>query len=289
MRNISFVSALLVVFAVSSLALAQSRMRHCDSKKADLDASAARLSTLNMELAPIDQEIDRLNRRTEELREVQRRKIDERNSLQESVRNLEADFARLCRPGQGRECRALDERVDNLKRRSLPLNERMQAIRTDIQNLNQEVARTNLEADRVENQYSQLGCDHLTPGHTSQATIDTCSDLFGQWNRMQTEINAHQASINTLRARYDQLAREQQAQRSEISRLLADMREHCRDSGHLGELEGFDREHNNFIMLKTDLDEMTSRINHFRTLKVVRPHATPGRDHDEVLHGAPRR
>jgi chromosome segregation ATPase len=289
MRNTTFVGALFVALTASSLTLAQSRGHRCDQKRGDLNTYSSRLSTLNMELAPIDQEIDRLNRRVQELRDAQQQKINERNSLQESVRNLEGDIARLCRQGEGRECGALDNRVDNLKGRSLPLNERMNAIRTDIQNLNREVDRSSHEAERFENQYSQLGCDHLTPGRTSQATIDTCSDLFGQWNHLQTDINTQQASINAMRTRYDQLAREQQALRVETSRLLADMRERCRDGGRLGELEGIDREHNNFVMLKTDLDDMASRINRFRALKIVNPHVRPHDDHDVVPHTTPRR
>jgi chromosome segregation ATPase len=290
MRNTTFVCAFFVVITASGLALAQSRGHRCEQKNNDLNNYTSRLSTLNMELAPIDQEIDRLNRRMQELRSVQQQKINERNALQESVRNLEGDMARLCRPIRGRECRALDNRVDNLRERALPLNERMTAMRNDIQNLNQEVGRSSREAERIENQYNQLGCDNLVPGRTAQTTIDRCSDLFSEWNHVQSDINADQASITNLRARYDQFAREQQTLRSEISRLVADMRTNCRDSERFGELERIDRDHNDFVLLRSDLDTMASRIDHFRTLRILKPTVRPRDDRNDPPHTVvPRR
>jgi hypothetical protein len=289
MRNTTFVCALLVAVTASGLALAQSRGHRCDQKRNDLNTYTSRLSTLNMELAPIDQEIDRLNRRVQELHNAQQQKVNERNALQESVRNLEADMERLCRSSRGRDCRVLDERVDNIRGRAFPLNDRMNAIRNDIQNLNQEVGRSSRETERIENQYTQLGCDNLVPGRAAQTTIDRCSDLFSEWNRLQTDINTDQASITSLRARYDQFAREQQTLRSETSRLVADMRANCGTSDRLGEIERIDRDHNNFINLKTELDDMASRINHARELKFVKPNARPRDDRDEAPHITPRK
>jgi chromosome segregation ATPase len=289
MRNTTFVCALLLAVTTSGLALAQSRGHRCEQKMANLNTYTARISGLNMELAPIDQEIDRLNRRIQELRNDQQQKLKERNALQESVRNLEADTERWCRSSRIRDCRVLDERVDNLRGRALPLNDRMNAIRNDIQNLNQEVGRSSREAERIENQYNQLGCDNLVPGRTAQTTIDRCSDLFSEWNRLQTDINADQTSIASLRSRYDQFAREQEKLRSETSRLVADMRANCRTSNRLEEVERIDRDHNNFINLKTQLDDMDSRINHFRTLKFVKPNMRPRDDRDAVPHITPRK
>lgn len=140
MRNTTFVFALVITIVASGVTLAQSRGHRCEQKKNDLNTYTLRLSSLNIELAPIDQEIDRLNRRIQELREAQQQKINERNALQESVRALEEDMDRVCRPYEARECLALENRADNLRGRAHPLNERMNAIRNDIQNLNQEVA-----------------------------------------------------------------------------------------------------------------------------------------------------
>ena len=288
MRNATFVFALVITVTASGVTLAQSRGHRCEQKKNDLNTYTVRLSSLNMELAPIDQEIDRLNRRIQELREAQQQKLNERNALQESVRTLEEDMDRVCRPYQGRECLALENRADNIKGRAHPLNERMNAIRNDIQNLNQEVGRSSREAERIENQYNQLGCGNLVPGQTAQTTIDRCSGLFGEWNRLQADIKADQASINTLRGRYDQFAREQQTLRSEVSRLVADMRARCHDSERLGELEAVDRDHSNFIMLKAELDDMASRINRFRMLKILEPNVKPRDDHREAPHITPQ-
>ena len=147
----------------------------------------------------------------------------------------------------------------------------MRAIQNEIRERVQESQRLNGETDKLEAAYAQLNCDNLVPGQTAQATIDRCGDLFSQWNQMQKDINAHQTAVGSMRNRYQALMGQLRGYNRELDQLLKFMRENCRHSPRLVEVETMEKERNGFTGLKLELDGMDSNVKKFRALKILQP------------------
>lgn len=265
---------------VSSLASPASAQRfgerfgeRCEREKAEIDAMKSQVSSIDAELPGIADKIEKIRRRLQEFETRRADKLRERGELIQGIERREAEMNHRC--GSSRECEALDQRIDELKRHQDPLADIMRALENEIRERSREVGRLNVEVDRIENSYQQQNCDNLVPGQTAQAAIDRCTELFSAWNRLQADINRVQDSVKGLRQRYTQAYDRIGAIGAEIARLLEKMRESCRQSSRLGELEALEQRGRQFNSLQVDLDDMDKKVQRYRSIRIMQPRLLP--------------
>ncbi|NMB76593.1 MAG: hypothetical protein GYA21_15875 [Myxococcales bacterium] len=263
----------LLVVGLSAPAYAQSLFERCEKEKADIASMKNQAVGMDGEIGAIDQKIEKIRRRLQEFEARRAAKQREKGELLQNIARREAELNRTCSPL--RECEKMEQEIERLKQRQAGVANTLRAIQNDIRDRNTEVNRLNGEVDRIENSYRQLNCDNLVPGQTDQATIDRCSALFSDWNRLQTDINRLSNSLRDLRNRYNQVASQLAGISAEIARLLARMRGPCGHSPRLAELEAMERDSNAFGSIRTDLDDMDRKVLRFKGLKVIQPKMRP--------------
>lgn len=263
----------LLVLGLSAPAYGQSLFERCEKEKADIASMKNQAVGMDGEIGAIDQKIEKIRRRLQEFEGRRAAKQREKAELLQNIARREAELNRTC--SGLRECERMEREIDRLRQRHEAVASTLRAIQTEIRDRSIEVNRLNGEVDRIENSYRQLNCDNLVPGQTDQATIDRCSALFSDWNRMQTDINRLSDSLRDLRNRYNQVAGQLAGITGEIARLLARMRGPCGHSPRLAELETMERDGNAFGSIRTDLDDMDRKVQRFRGLKVIQPKMKP--------------
>jgi chromosome segregation ATPase len=260
---------LLALFGFAQASLAQTPFERCEKQKTDVTALKARVTDLDNQNAPLEIKIQKVQKRLRDLETQRADRMREKASLLQQVRMAERDVERMC--SSFRQCETLDNRIDDLKRRSAPMAEAMRKLLDEIRERNTDSARINQEVDKIESTYKQLNCDELVAGQTAQTTIDRCNSLFSDWNRLQTDVNRMQDSAQAFRNRYTQENRQLVAMSQEINRLLTQMRASCGHSTRLSELEGLDREHQGYSAVKKDIDDMDSNVKRVRAMRVIQP------------------
>ena len=65
--------------------------------------------------------------------------------------------------------------------------------------------RRSLQIEPLRREYQSKGCNRLVAGQTAQSTIDRCTAIFSDWNRLQADLNAQNSRLPHLRSRYQQL------------------------------------------------------------------------------------
>ncbi len=263
----------LLVVGLSAPAYAQSLFERCEKEKADIASMKNQAVGMDGEIGAIDQKIEKIRRRLQEFEGRRAAKQREKAELLQNIARREAELNRTC--SGLRECEKMEQEIERLKQRQAGIANTLRAIQNDIRDRSTEVARLNGEVDRIENSYRQLNCDNLVPGQTDQATIDRCSALFSDWNRLQTDINRLSDSLRDLRNRYNQVASQLAGISAEIARLLARMRGPCGHSPRLAELETMERDNSSFGSIRTDLDDMDRKVQRFKGLKVIQPKMRP--------------
>jgi len=148
-------------------------------------------------------------------------------------------------------------------------------LRMQIRQRSADVTRLNAAVDRIETTYAQLGCDNLVPGQTANSTIDRCTNLFKEWNDLQTDTNTLKKSVAALQGRYQRVIRKMRAFSVDLARLTKQMRDACSHSSRIADLDALEKEHDGYRSLKDEINDVSSKVRKFRRLKIVKPVIRP--------------
>jgi vacuolar-type H+-ATPase subunit D/Vma8 len=81
----------------------------------------------------------------------------------------------------------------------------------------------------------------MVPGMTAQETIDRCSWIFSEWNRLQTQLNSMNSNLPAMKNQYEQLL----AQLRNIEARARDydtyMSRNCTTSTHYQAVQNYGR------------------------------------------------
>jgi len=268
-KRLTLAISVLFFFCLGGAAQAESLFEQCQQKKRDIAEMEDQAKQIDGEMADLDMQIRDLARKKQELLREKANKSREKKRLERKIR---VDRAMMNRSCSGlRQCEAYERKIDQLKERIRPLSERLRRIRQEIRERGSEVRQLERETRKIESSYSKLNCDGLVAGQSSQSTIDRCSDLFSDWNRMQKDINSLQSSMSALRNRYRSVMRKMRRHNTELARLLRKMRASCGHSDRLADLRRMKEEQDDFRGIDDELDDMESSVRKIRTLKIVKP------------------
>jgi chromosome segregation ATPase len=269
MKKLSIAIGVLCLFGISTAALAQSLFQRCENRKGEIQTMKNQVKQIDNEIVSVNDQIGDLMQQMTDLRRQRTAKRGEKAALQRKIRAEEAGFKRMCSALS--RCEAYERKIDRLKTRMEPMAERLRKIHEEIRTRNTEVVRHNQAVDRIENSYAQLGCDNLVPGQTADSTIDRCTNLFKEWNDLQSDINNLKKSVARLQGRYQRVIRKMRAFGIDLARLTKKMREACSHSTRIADLDALEKEHDGYHKIKDELNDISSKVKKFRRLKIVKP------------------
>lgn len=273
MRKLAIAVGMLCFFGISASALAQSLFQRCENRKAEIQTMNDQIKQIDNEIANVNDQIRDMMQQMAELRQKRTAKQGQKTALERKIRAEEASFKRMC--SSLSQCSAYEKKIDRLKERMAPMRQGLHKIRDEIGERSAELSGYNQAVDRIENSYSQLGCDNLVPGQVADSTIDRCNNLFKEWNDLQANINTLKRSVTALEGRYQRIIRKMRTFGTELAQLTRKMRESCSHSARVSDLEEMEREHDGYRNMKDELNNVSSRVKKFRRLKIVKPVIRP--------------
>ena len=273
MKKLSIAIGMLCLFGISTTAFAQSLFQRCENRKGEIQTLKDQVKQIDNESANVNDQIRDLMQQMADLRRKRTAKQGQKTALQRKIRAEEASFKRMCSALS--QCEAYERKIDRLKTRMAPMAERLRRIREEMRERSNEMVRHNQAVDRIENSYAQLGCDNLVPGQAANSTIDRCTNLFKEWNDLQTDINNLKRSVAALQGRYQRVIRKMRAFSVDLTRLTRQMREACSHSARIADLDALEKEHDGYRKLKDELNDVSSQVRKFRRLKIVKPVIRP--------------
>ncbi len=269
MRSFVLIAVSLGIFALTSPASAQSLFEQCQEKKADIEQMKQQAQGMDVGINDLTAQINELEQKRRELNRDKLAQLRAKGKLEKRIKLDSSMMKRMC-VGLA-QCDAFERRIEKLKERMAPLVQRLHKIRAEIQTRQSETNNLYQKTQRIETSYQQLNCDNLVPGQTAQSTIDRCTELFSQWNETLKEINTLQASVSSLRSRYQRVMRKMRIISTDLARLLKKMRKSCQHSQRLVDLENMDKEQKDYQGMKKTLEVMTGKFQALRKLKIRRP------------------
>jgi chromosome segregation ATPase len=273
MKKLGIAIGMLCLFGVSVTVSAQGLYQRCENRKTEIQTMKDQVKLIDNEIANVNDQIRDLMQQMADLKRKRLSKQGHKTALTRKIRAEEASYKRMCSALS--QCEAYERKIDRLKARMAPMAERLRRIRDEIRQRSADVGRHNAAVDRIETTYAQLGCDNLVPGQTADSTIDRCTNLFKEWNDLQTDINNLKKSVAALHGRYQRVIRKMRAFSVDLARLTKQMRNICSHSARIADLDALEKEHDGYRSLKDEINDVSSKVRKFRRLKIVKPVIRP--------------
>lgn len=254
------VTLLTLTLATPAQSQPNDRCQKLRSKAASL---SDHLVKTNHQLKNIDEQIQALVQKKRELERHRAAKLKSRAAMERDLKSTQFKVKKACN-----RCAAIEKKVKKLKTQLAPLSSKMQIVMQGIRKRAQEANRLEKQVDRLETRYNRLRCDNLVAGQTAQSTIDECSSLFSEWNKLQKQINTLQAGVATLKGQYWKLMKQAKSKRIKLKQLLDRMEANCASHPLVGELKALKKMHSDYDGLKKDLDHLGRKLDRFKRLKM---------------------
>lgn len=254
MKIVAAAAGMFAILCGSDL-FAQSLREQCEQKSAEID-------NLNRELGASSSQLSELEN---QIRDLMTKKTAESRKKDDLVRRIKSEGInreKIC--NALKECERQEQKAVEFRTRMEPTQQKLTAIRDGSQKSKTEIGELQIEIQRIANQYLQLDCSNLQIGQTSQSTFDKCGQLNNDGTNLQNRINQFQVAIDQLLKDYQQENTKLRSIQSELKRLVQDLRKACTDSGHIASLETLQKELDENLLLKAQIEDLKSTAKSFR-------------------------
>lgn len=200
----------------------------CRARRAILTQDEQRRDRYQSDLVGIDVEMIQLRRQLDELTHKRNDTKKLVSTYNVRVANAERSYKKGCSANTN--CDQYDTLADSLDRQTQDVETQLGSVRTDIDRTRRDI---DVLRDRIEplrREYHNLRCNNMVPGETAQSTIDRCSSIFSEWNRLQSDLNRHNRTLPILKSRFEQLLAELRTIESRARGYETYMTRNCRSS-----------------------------------------------------------
>jgi chromosome segregation ATPase len=255
------------VLGASAFATAAASNPQCGIQRSILQQQQVRLDNVRAEVAGIESEMQNLRQRMQQLEARRGQLNSDVQSMQQQTNVASANVQRMC-PG-GESCADYEARTAQLRTESAPVEEQMNALRTQIGAAQTAVAQLDQQVQGLRRDYSQRACNNLQPGQTSQVDIDRCMQIFSEWNRAQMAVNQQSSALPMLRSRYDQLALQQGSVNRRAQDLRQQMTNTCRNNPRINDLNQFAEVQQRAAAMQQQLDTLTQAASRLAEVRIT--------------------
>ena len=239
----------------------------CQSRRAVLDSEDQRFQDDLALLAGINAEVTQLKQRIKEL-EAQRNGINASvNRERARLRDKRRSYERECKSNEN--CGQYEKLAIDLERQNKPVDDYINRVRDELTRSQRDISDLGRRIEPLRREYASLQCNNLIPGETAQSTIDRCSNIFSDWNRLQSDLNRHNTRLPALRSRYQQLL----AQADQIERKAKDyetyLARNCKASPQLTVVRKYRGVKDRAEKLHRELDNLANEVTRLRGIRIT--------------------
>ncbi len=239
----------------------------CNARGQSLDSSEQQNEDRKAELAGIEAQIDEL---IDQLSQLQSR----RKRLAVAIERTES-FLYTARPkwkkdcGSSVNCGQYESLVDGLEQRQKPVEALLTTLRTEIASTRKAVQALRKKIEPLRQDYKRYTCDSLVPGQTTQATINRCTSIFSQWNRLQADLNNHNSRLPDLRARYQRAASQSDANEKRAKNYETYLATNCKSSRKLATVRKYTNVRERANQMHKELNSLIQEVTSLRGIKIT--------------------
>ena len=287
MRRILSALVLVAVGGVAALALAQARPfrpappprpgarpapppadpQACVARRSVLTNEEKRLESIKADMAAADTEMAQLQRRLDELK---RQRDDAQRSLpmqSSRVKTMGDMYRRDCQANES--CEMYEQQAAALDNQGDGIEAELNAMRTEIEQNQNGIGPLEQRIEPLQREYAQRQCNNLVPGETDQASIDRCSAIFSDWNRLQADLNRQNTRIPTLKSRYQQLATELQNIETRANGYEQYLSRNCSASPETAKMREYPERRRRAQGVGAELDHFVADLTRLRGIKIT--------------------
>jgi chromosome segregation ATPase len=156
------------------------------------------------------------------------------------------------------------------------LDSRSDAVQKDLENVRGDIAASRKNISGLESriaplqkEYAEKKCNNLVPGETEQSTIDRCTAIFSDWNRLQADLNRENNRVPELRSKYESLFSELKTLEKRANDYGGYLSKNCSSSPENAKMKNVVTVRENAQKLQTELDGLVSDITKLRGVKIT--------------------
>jgi len=239
----------------------------CAAKQSFLSSEGRKLDDSRAVLAGINAEIAQAQSRLEYL---EARRLDMTRELAGGeVRQeiAQANYKAEC--SQDESCEQYERMSQSLDVQSKPNEEELERIRTDIGQTRTDNAELHKQIEPLRRDYQSLACNNLVPGETAQTTIDRCTAIFSDWNRLQARLNGANNRLTTLQARYQQIFTDMQNTERRAKTYEDYLAANCKGSPQLSVVRRYRGVREKAAGMQRDLDSLIEDVTKLRGIRIT--------------------
>lgn len=239
----------------------------CNARQDSLSSSERQNEDRKAELAGIEAQIDEL---IDQLAQLQTRRKRLQSAIGRTDDYLETahnKWKQEC--GGSQDCSQYERQVDSLEQRQKPVEDLLTKLRSEIGETSKAVNDLHKRIEPMRQDYKKNSCDDLVPGETTQATINTCTNIFSQWNRMQADLNLHSGRLPDLRSRYQQTASQLDATQKRAKDYETYLAANCQASKQLSTIRKYTTVRDRANQMHQELDTLVKEVTSLRGIKIT--------------------
>lgn len=238
----------------------------CMSRRAVIGNEQNKLEDQRAALAGVSAEIDALKRRIDEL---ERQRVDLIGTVARSEVRLEtklAGYRTECE--QSESCEQYEKMAADLESSTNPVEQALEGVKNEIAAGAREVGVLRGRIEPLRKEYASLKCNNMVPGETAQTTIDRCTAIFSEWNRLQADLNQQNNRLPILRSRYEQLAAQLKSTEQRAKGYEEYLTRNCKASQKIQVVRRYQGVHDRARALAHELDALAEQVTSLRGVRI---------------------
>lgn len=238
----------------------------CESRQAILEREQRQLERFQADAAGIDAEMAELRRRLAELEREKAQTDRSVATLTGRINNLEQVIKSDCQDGR---CDQMYTSVTALDNRTSEIEKQMSQVGKDIATSRVETSKLERQIEPLRKEYASKSCNNLVPGSTSQTTINRCSTIFSEWNRLQMALNGQNRRLGDLRRLYQQLYNELNNVGQRAESYASFITTQCKDKGRKPhKMRNYATVRSNAQKMGRELDDLINTVARLRGIHI---------------------
>lgn len=239
----------------------------CDSRRNISESEGKRLEMYQSQLVGIDAEMAQLTRRLDDLR---RQRDDVKRNVDDASRRSGAAqqaYSRDCAASEN--CTSYETQARSLDAQSDAVERDITAVRNEVQANRSAITQLETRIAPLQQEYASRRCNNLVPGETDQNTIDRCTIVFSDWNRLQAELNRQNTRVPDLKSRYEQLLSTLRSLETRANGYSQYMARNCTSSPETTKMQGYGNKRKQAMTVGDELDSLIGDLTRLRGVKIT--------------------
>ncbi len=246
---------------------ASDNVRMCEARRNVMTNEERRLETLQAEAAGYAAEIAALTKRLDDLK---KQSDDAKRTLagsEKRVSRAKDIYKRDCSKDES--CGIYETQATGLDQRSEQVQRDLDSVRGDIGGSRKNIQGLESKIAPLQKEYADKKCNNLVPGETEQSTIDRCTAIFSEWNRLQADLNRENSRVPELRSKYEALFAELKALEKRAADYGDYLGKNCSSSPQTAKMKNVVGVRERAQTLSTELDSLVADIAKLRGVKIT--------------------